>query len=84
MIKAHKPNNKKEIIMSAYKGVKKNPIIWPRRLFNQSNLLPEDTHLRPAMLEFTDFTTLIEFSDEKESVDINTTGDFIRLSNYNI
>ena len=39
MIKAHKPDNNKEIIMSSYKKVKKNPIIWPRRLFNQANLL---------------------------------------------
>lgn len=77
MIKAFKPEKKAALCVSEYDGIKKNPILWPRNLFNDANLIPDNSHLRPVFMEHTDYTKIIKTTNEFDVTDINSPGDLI-------
>ncbi len=80
LIKSFKPNKKEALCISEFEGVKKNPILWPRNLFADANLIPDNSHLRPVFLEHTDYTKAVKTKNELDIIDINTPGDLIDYS----
>lgn len=80
MIKAFDRNNHKQLCVSIFEGKKYNPVIWGKDLYQQADLVPENSHLRGVFLEHSDYTKLIE-ADESTCVDINFPYDIEVLTN---
>lgn len=71
--------DRKPVCVPTYKGVRHNPVLWPRDLFNVVKLVPEDSQWMPALIEHSDYIKELPLDDDLPITDINTWGD---LSNY--
>ena len=69
----------KQVIMLTSKNIKKNPILWSRSLFADADLVPENTDVRGAFLEHTDYTTLIKIPNDNTVWDITFPADIDKL-----
>lgn len=66
---------RKPVVMPSYKGVRHNPVLWPRDLFKDVKIIPEDSHWTPALIEHTDYIVEMKMDDDLPLTDINTFGD---------
>nr|QIM10691.1 4-diphosphocytidyl-2C-methyl-D-erythritol kinase [uncultured Alphaproteobacteria bacterium] len=80
MIKSFDRNNHRQLCVSIFEGKKYNPVIWGKDLYQQADLVPENSHLRGVFLEHSDYTKLVE-ADENACVDINFPYDIEILTN---
>ncbi len=74
MIKAFDSKAKKQLITAQLKGVKTNPVIWSKSLFDGADLVPENANLRPVLVEHSDYTKTIK-GDENLLLDVNYPND---------
>ena len=71
--------------MPSYNGVRHNPVLWPRDLFKDVKIIPEDSHWTPALVEHTDYIVEMKMNDDLPLTDINTFGDlsaFLAKADY--
>ena len=66
---------RKPVVMPSYDGVRHNPVLWPRDLFKDVKIIPEDSHWTPALIEHTDYIVEMKMDDDLPLTDINTFGD---------
>lgn len=79
MVKKIDKKEKKQVIVSSNSGVKLNPILWMRDLIQNAEIVPENSYLRPALIEYEDFTTLVEPKDKEILLDVDYPADFERI-----
>ena len=70
MISAFEKGKDKQVIMCVNKGKKTNPIIWSKDLYEHADIVPEDSHLRPVFVEFTDHSKLLEVEKPEQALDV--------------
>ena len=78
MISKFKKKEEKQVIMAAKHKVKTNPILWSKSLYASADLVAENADMRPIFLEHSDYTTLIDGSDE-ELIDVNFQNDLEQI-----
>ena len=61
--------------MFANKGVKANPVIWSRALFDKADIVPENAAQRPVFMEHADYTTLVDIKDKNKLFDVTFPSD---------
>lgn len=81
MIKSFKKTEEKQVCMAAWKGNKRNPVIWSKSLFDVADMVPENADLRPVFMEHSDYTNLVEAPNEKVLLDVNFPNDIDKLKN---
>ena len=80
MIKAFNKKEHRQLCVSWFDGKKYNPVIWGKDLYQQADLVPENSHLRGVFLEHSDYTKLVD-ADKETCVDINFPYDIEVLTN---
>lgn len=79
MVKKLDKRKNKQLIITAFEGVKRNPILWSKDLMKFGEIIPENSSLRLTLVAFEDFTDLIEVKDEKEILDVDFPADIEKL-----
>ena len=74
-------NQEKQVCLLANKGIKSNPILWSRSLYDRADIVPENSHLRAVFVEHADYTNIVEIRDKKKLLDINFPNDVKEFSN---
>lgn len=75
MIEAFDAQEEKRVVVTNFKGVKRNPILWSRSLFEIADLVPENSGIRTVFAEHEDYMTLINAGSEKLILDVNYPSD---------
>lgn len=75
LIAKFKPNDNRQVVMFAHKGIKSNPVIWGRDLYNRADVVPENAQQRPVFLEHSDYTTLVDIKDKNKLLDVTFPSD---------
>ncbi len=75
MIAAFRPEKDKQLILTNFKGIRRNPVLWSRSLFDVADLVPENADVRAVFMEHEDYTTLINAGSEKLVLDVNYPAD---------
>ncbi len=68
-------NIEKQVCMFTHKGVKSNPILWSKCLYDKADIVPENAMIRAVFVEHADYTKTIETKDNKKLLDINFPND---------
>ncbi|MBR1778205.1 MAG: NTP transferase domain-containing protein [Alphaproteobacteria bacterium] len=71
--------SRRPVVLPTYNAVRHNPVLWPRDLFKNVKIVPEDSQWVPALIEHSDYIKEIPLKDDLPLTDINTHGD---LTNY--
>lgn len=75
MIKNFKPEGGPQLLVSSFKGVKSNPVLWSKELFSKADIIPEEAAIRVIFPQYEDFTTKIETKDKNLLWDVTYPGD---------
>lgn len=75
LIASFKKGQEKQLSLFAYKGVKSNPVIWSKALYDKADIVPENAHLRPVFMEHADYTNIVELKDAGKLLDVNYPSD---------
>ena len=78
MIKNFDNKAEKQLVIATVKGIKCNPAIWSKSLYDVADLVPENADLRPVFMEHSDYTKLVK-GDENILLDVNYPYDLERL-----
>ena len=79
MIDEFDPSAEKQVVMASLNGVKTNPVLWSKSLYDQANLVPENADLRPVFMEHSDYTKQTDGTPET-LFDVNFPNDIEELS----
>lgn len=79
LLKSFKKGKEKQVCMVSYNGVKHNPIIWSKELFNVADVVPENADIRPIFMEHSDYITIVEAPNEDMILDVNFANDVDKL-----
>lgn len=75
LIAKFKPDVEKQVVMFANGGVKSNPVIWSRDLYDKADIVPENAQQRPVFMEHSDYTVLVEIKDKNKLLDVTFPSD---------
>lgn len=73
-------NFEKQVCMYSNKGVKSNPILWSKSLYEKADIVPDNAMTRVVFVEHADYTKTIETKDKKKLLDINYPNDVEEFS----
>jgi len=79
MIDKFKKKQTKALILTEKNGIKNNPVLWSKSLYNVADLAAENADIRPIFMEHADYTTTIKASAE-ELLDVNYQNDLDMLN----
>ena len=65
----------KQLCMLACKGIKSNPVLWSRSLYDKADIVPENAQIRVIFAEHADYTQTLEVRDKKKLFDVNFPND---------
>lgn len=65
----------RQVIISSYKNVKYNPILWSKELISSADIVPENSDVRPTLIEYEDYTDLVEVKNFDELLDVTYPAD---------
>lgn len=65
----------KQLCLLAHKGVKANPVLWSRSLYDQADIVPENASTRVVFAEHADYTKTVDVKDKKKLFDVNFPND---------
>lgn len=65
----------KQVCMPANKGIKSNPVLWSRALYDKADIVPENAAMRAVFVEHADYTKTVEVKDIKKLRDVNFPND---------
>ena len=74
MIAKFKKKQDNQLVIAENKGVKCNPIIWSKSLYQKADLVAENADVRPVFMEHADYTTAVKGS-VLELIDVNFQND---------
>ena len=80
MVKAFRKGKGKQVVMASKNGVKHNPVIWSRELFDNADMVPENADLRPIFMEHEDYTVLVEPPSAETLTDITFPSDLDKIT----
>ena len=83
LIASFRPEQEKQICVFANKGIKSNPIIWSRALYDKADIVPENANLRPVLVEHADYTTVVEIKNAQKLLDVNFPSDIEKVAPKN-
>lgn len=78
MIAKIKKKTEKQLIVADKNGIKSNPVIWSKALYDKADLAAENADVRPIFMEHSDYTTSVKASDD-ELLDVNFQSDLDRV-----
>lgn len=79
LIKAFKKGDGRQLVISEFNSVRRNPLIWGKDLFDFADIVPENADLRPIFMEHADYTKTVAFKNEEEQADVNYPSDIEAL-----
>lgn len=79
MIAAFQSGEEKQLVLFKNQGIKKNPVLWSKALYNQADIVPENADIRPVFVEHSDYTVLLEEEDSAKFLDVNFPSDLEKL-----
>lgn len=79
MIKALGAEEKPQVLFSSVKGIKKNPVLWSKELYDRADIAPEDADLRTVFMDVADFSKNIEVKNPKDLLDVTFPNDIAEL-----
>ena len=65
----------KQLCLFTAKGVKSNPVLWSRSLYDKADIVPENAMTRVVFAEHADYTKSVEVKDKKKLLDVNFPND---------
>ncbi len=65
----------KQLVFFTHKGVKNNPLIWSKSLYDKADLIPENAAFRVIFAEHSDYAKAVEIKDAGKLLDINFPND---------
>ncbi len=80
LIASFKKGPEKQLSLFSCKGVKSNPVIWSKALYEQADIVPENAALRPVFMEHADYTNVVELKDVSKLLDINYPSDLEKVA----
>ncbi|MFV0626459.1 MAG: NTP transferase domain-containing protein [Alphaproteobacteria bacterium] len=80
MIKVFDRSKEKQVVITSYKGIKYNPVLWSKALFNMADVVPENSELRPVLVEFEDVTQLVKVKTAEDVFDVTYPADVQKIS----
>ena len=75
MIKSFQKGEGRQLVIASRHGIKCNPVIWGKDLYEFADVVPENADLRPVFIEHSDYTKLVEVKDENIVFDVNYPSD---------
>lgn len=75
MVKKLDRRKNKQIVVTSYKGVKLNPVLWNKELMEVAEIIPDNSHMRPTLISYEDFIDFVEAKDENEVLDVDYPAD---------
>ena len=79
MIASFPADKTKYVGVLSWGGVKYNPVLWSKSLYDQADIVPENAAIRPVFVEHSDYTTETKIKDAKLLADINFPSDIEKL-----
>lgn len=80
MIAKFKKKQEKQLVIAEKNGIKSNPVIWSKNLYDKADLVAENADVRPVFMEHSDYTTLVKAA-ENELLDVNFQSDLDSVLN---
>lgn len=65
----------KQICLMSSFGVKSNPVLWSKSLYDYADIVPENSQLRTVFVGHSDYIKTVEVKDKKKLLDINYPND---------
>lgn len=75
LIAKFNPAVEKQICVLTNKGVKSNPILWSKALYDKADIVPENAASRVVFAEHSDYTVTVEVKDKSKLRDLNFKND---------
>lgn len=79
LLSAFNKKKEKQLCIASYGGVRHNPIIWSKALYDVADLVPENADLRPVFMEHEDYTKMVEAPSEETLWDVTFASDIEKL-----
>lgn len=70
----------KQVCLLTNKGIKSNPVLWSKSLYDKADIVPENAQLRAVFVEHADYTKTVEIKDKKKLLDVNFPNDIEEFS----
>lgn len=83
MIATFKKGQEKQVIFATHKGIKSNPVLWSKTLFDVAGLVPENADLRPVFMEHEDYSILVKAETADLLLDITYPSDIETIADKN-
>ena len=80
LIASFKRGQEKQLCMFTHHGQKSNPVLWGSALFDKADIVPENAMIRPVFMEHSDYTNLVEISDDNKFLDVNFPSDIEQIA----
>ncbi len=65
----------KQLCLITHKGIKHNPVLWSKSLYDKADLVPENSAFRVVFAEHADYTQTVEIKDKNKLLDITYSND---------
>lgn len=65
----------KQICMMSNYGIKSNPVLWSKSLYDYADIVPENSQVRTIFVEHSDYIKTVEIKDKKKFFDVNYPSD---------
>ena len=75
LIAKFNPAVEKQVCVLTNKGVKSNPILWSKALYDKADIVPENAASRVVFAEHSDYTVTVEVKDKSKLRDLNFKND---------
>lgn len=79
LIKAFKKGEGRQLIVSEFNSIRRNPLIWGKDLYDFADIVPENADLRQIFMEHSDYIKTVAFKNEEEFFDITYPSDIETL-----
>lgn len=79
LVKAFRKGEDRQLVISEYNSVRRNPLIWSRDLYDFADIVPENADLRPIFMEHSDYIKTVAFKSEEELFDVTYPSDIETL-----
>lgn len=80
LIASFKPGKERQLSLFTHQGVKQNPVIWSRALYDNADIVPENAALRQVFIEHSDYTNTVELKDASKFLDVTFPSDVEQIA----
>lgn len=65
----------KQLCLFSHQGVKANPVIWSKALYQVADIVPENAAFRQVFVEHSDYTNVVELKNKNKLLDVTFPSD---------